>query len=225
MSTLSNVDNRQGGINASNAGLISNVSPEAQGSSTGVSVRYAQDPNKQWFVLRATYHRENLAYDYITKDNTEVFLPTHYVHKLINGKQKRIVEPLLPQLVFVYATKDKVERYIKNTPRLSFLNYYYDHFQTGKDGKNPPLTIGYDEMINFIRMTNLDDDHIRVVEPQHCHFKSGDKVKIVKGKFAGVTGRIARIAGQQRIVVEIKGLCLVATAYIPTAFITSLKTE
>lgn len=44
-------------------------------------------------------------------------------------------------------------------------------------------------------------------------------VKVIGGEFEGVTGKVARIAGQQRVVVEISGLCLVATAYIPSAFI------
>ncbi len=219
MNTLSNVNDRRGGTNTSHAGLTPNVSPKAQSSHTGVSVRYAQDPDKQWFVLRATYNREKLAYDYITKDMTEAFLPTHYVVKFVDGKRKRVIEPLLPQFVFVYATKDKVDLYIDNTPELSFLNYYYDHFRIGKDGKNPPLTIGYDEMMNFIQIASVDDDHIMVVEPKHCRFKDGDKVKVTKGKFAGVTGRVARVAGQQRVVVEIEGVCLVATAYVPTAFL------
>lgn len=223
MNTLPNVNTRRGGTNSSHAGFTSNVSPEAQSSQTGVSVKYAQNPNKQWFVLRATYNRESKAYDFITKDETEAYLPTHYVHKIINGKRKRVIEPLLPQLIFVYSTKDKVETYVKNTPELSFLNYYYNHFKTENDGNNPPLTISHHEMMNFINVTSVEDDHIMLVEPQHCHYKSGDKVQIVKGKFAGIKGRIARISGQQRIVVEIEGLCLIATAYIPSAFIKAIS--
>ena len=55
------------------------------------------------------------------------------------------------------------------------------------------------------------------------HYKSGDKVRVIAGDFKGVVGKVARIAGQQRIVVEISGLCLVATAYIPTDFIEIVK--
>ena len=46
-----------------------------------------------------------------------------------------------------------------------------------------------------------------------------DIVKIIDGEFKGVTGKVARIAGQQRVVVEIAGVCMVATAYIPSIFI------
>ena len=74
-------------------------------------------------------------------------------------------------------------------------------------------------MINFIRATSTDNDHVRVVSSEQCHFKSGDVVRVTGGEFEGVTGKVARIAGQQRVVVEISGLCLVATAYIPNGFL------
>lgn len=50
-------------------------------------------------------------------------------------------------------------------------------------------------------------------------------VKVIDGEFKGVTGRVARIAGQQRVVVEISGLCLVATAYIPNGFLETVQNQ
>ena len=38
---------------------------------------------------------------------------------------------------------------------------------------------------------------------------------ITEGDFKGIQGRVARIAGQQRVIVELFSGCLVATAYIP----------
>ena len=40
-------------------------------------------------------------------------------------------------------------------------------------------------------------------------------VVVTEGEFKGVHGRVARIAGQQRVVVELFDGCLVATAYVP----------
>lgn len=42
-------------------------------------------------------------------------------------------------------------------------------------------------------------------------------VRVMDGEFAGVEGRVARVSGQQRVVVEVEGVCLIATAYIPSA--------
>ena len=49
--------------------------------------------------------------------------------------------------------------------------------------------------------------------------KSGDIVRVIGGPFCGVEGRVARVAGQQRVIVTINGLCSVATAYVPSAFL------
>lgn len=78
-------------------------------------------------------------------------------------------------------------------------------------------------MTNFIKATSTESEHVRIVSSEQCHYKTGDIVKVIGGEFKGVTGRVARISGQQRVVVEISGLCLVATAYIPSDFIKSIK--
>lgn len=74
-------------------------------------------------------------------------------------------------------------------------------------------------MLNFIRLTSINNEHIKVVSPENCHYKNGDEVEVTDGEFKGVRGKVARVAGQQRVVVEINGVCLVTTAYIPSAFI------
>lgn len=180
---------------------------------------YTQDPQKHWFVLRATYNRQKMAYDYIVSKGEQAYMPLHYVQKNVGGKRKRVLVPYLPQLLFVYVSEEKVCELVEQTPELSFLTYYYNHFKTDASGKNPPLVIPYHSMMNFIRVTSIDNEHIKVVSPEQCHYKSGDLVRVVEGDFAGVEGRVARVSGQQRVVVAIEGLCLVTTAYIPSAFI------
>lgn len=78
-------------------------------------------------------------------------------------------------------------------------------------------------MINFIKATSTESDHVRIVSNEQCNFKSGDIVKVIDGEFKGVTGKVARIAGQQRVVVEVVGGCMVATAYIPNVFLEVCK--
>ena len=48
-------------------------------------------------------------------------------------------------------------------------------------------------------------------------------VKVIEGPFKGVEGRVARIAGQQRVVVSLSKIGLISTAYIPTAFLEILE--
>jgi transcription antitermination factor NusG len=114
-----------------------------------------------------------------------------------------------------------LEQLFRNEKDLDHLRFYRDKIKNvcEFDKKHPPVVVSYNEMLNFIKLTSVESEHIKLVEPEHCHYKSGDMVRIVDGDFAGVIGRVARIAGQQRVAVEISGLCIVATAYIPKNFI------
>ena len=223
MNTLSNVGTRRGGNNPPTLDLPPVFSPENQELETGVSVRFALDPNKQWYVLRITYNRIVKAYELLKKDKMEIYIPMHHVQKTIHKKKKRVLEPLLPNIIFVYTTLEHIIQFVKDNLNSTFINFYFDHCKQDEFGKNPPLTVGYNDMMNFINITSVDNDHIKVVTTEQCHYKSGDVVQIIDGDFKGVTGRVARISGQQRVVVELEGLCLVATAYIPSGFLVKIE--
>lgn len=169
--------------------------------------------------MRASYGRELKAQDLIVQDGTYAYVAMHYVIKRERGKTVRRLQPLVPNLLFVYTTAQQADTYAKNNPRLPFLSYYYDHFAVTQSGNNAPLTIPDADMMSFILATSTRSEHLLVVSQAQCHFKSGDQVRVTDGAFAGVTGRVARVAGQQRVVIQLTGLGLISTAYIPTAFI------
>ena len=225
MNALLNAHTPKGRSKSPHVGLTSNVLPEAQRSQTGVSSDYVQKADHEWFVLRVTYNRTQKACDIISTANVQSYMPMHYIIKKEIGKKKRMLQPLLPNLFFVYATRETVNSIIKKKgEETSVLKFYLDKTKPLEDnGKHPPLTIPFTSMTNFIKATCTDSEHVRIVSAEQCHYKSGDIVKVIDGEFKGVTGRVARIAGQQRVVVEISGLCLVATAYIPSAFLLKNK--
>lgn len=232
MDALLNADTRRGGNNPSSAGLTSSTSPEVQGqetknSQTGVSSNCVPKGKKQWFVLRVTYGRTEKALGYFQAKNVETYLPMHYVVKIVNGNRKLIKEPLLPNIIFAYMTREKTHEFVKK-PALtaSWIKYYTDKTKPvePETGKNPPVIIPDNEMINFIKLTSVNSEHIMVLPPKRCHFKKDDLVRIIEGPFTGVVGRVGRAAGQQRVFVVLDGVCNVATAYIPTDFIQSIDT-
>ena len=232
MNALPNADNRRGGKNPSSVGLASNTSPEVQGlktenSHTGVSSNFVPKGKKRWFVLRATYGRTEKALGFLKAKNIETYLPKHYVIKEINGKRKLVHEPLLPNIIFAHMTREKTHEFVKE-PAITakWLKYYTDKTKPiePETGKNPPVTIPDNEMLNFIKLTSVNSEHIMVLPPERCHFKSGDLVRVIDGAFTGVVGRIGRAAGQQRVFVTLEGVCNVATAYIPNDFIQKIET-
>ena len=224
---LPNADTRRGGKNSSCARLTSCTFPEvqsnyAENSHTGVSSDCVHKEKKQWFVLRATYGRTEKALVVLQTANVETYLPMHYVVKEINGKRKLVHEPLLPNIIFSRMTRKESHEFVKEpAPSAKWLKYYTDKTKPIENttGFHPPIIIPDNDMINFIRLTSVDSEHIMVLPPERCHFKSGNPVRVIEGPFTGVVGRVARAAGQQRVIIELEGMCNIATAYIPNDFI------
>ena len=223
MSTLSNVETRRGEAKPPSVRVAPDSIPEARSSQTGVSVRYVPTPGMSWYVFRASYGREDKASDYIVEDGTFVYIAKRFARKTVKGKQKKVLETLIPNLLFVYTSEEKAEEYVKNTPALSYLTYYYNHFEQDETLKNPPLTVSCREMENFIIATCNKSEHLKFVEEAQCHFKGGETVKISDGLFKGVEGKVARVSGQQRVIVSLSNVGLISTAYIPTAFICRIE--
>lgn len=196
---------------------MTNESPKTQ-------ERFCKDPDKHWFVLRITYGRVLKAHNVLsTQEGIEVYMPVRYTIRNINGRNRRVTTPMLHSLLFVYSKLETIDHIVKSisdkTNTKNLISFYFDHFRTKSDGKNIPLIIPYNAMMNFIRITSIDNEHIRLIPPDQCHYRNGDLVRIIEGDFKGIVGRVARVAGQQRVVVELDGICMVTTAYIPSAFI------
>ena len=201
---------------------LTSCTPSIQSNKDGVSVENVLDANKQWFVLRVSYGRIIKAKAFIEAKGLECYVPMRYKEVRKQGKKQIITEPLLSSFLFVYATAEQVEtllhhnKVVANESR-ALLSYYFDHTIHRQDNPdcNPPLTIRDKVMNNFIKLTSIKNPHIIPVTTDIIKFKMGDEVVVTEGEFKDIHGRVARIAGQQRVVVEIFEECFVATAYIP----------
>ena len=225
MSTLSNVTTRRVESNPPSVRFAPDAFPEAKSSKTGVSVRYAPAPNKRWYVFRVSYGREDKASDILTDDGTYTYIAKKIVEKYVRGKRKRYLQTLIPNLLFAYTTKEKAETYVRNKAELACLSFYYNHFELDNEKKNPPLTISDEEMSRFSQATCNMNKHLLFVQPSQCHFKGGEQVRVIDGPFMGVEGRVARVAGQQRVVISLSSIGLISTAYIPTAFLRPINSD
>lgn len=201
---------------------LTSCTPSISKNKGGVSVENVPNANRQWFVLRVSYGRIVKAKAFIEAKGMECYVPLRCKEVRKQGKQRIITEPLLPSFVFVRDTKDQVDALLydgKSNPTegKSLLSYYYDHTIQCQDhpDRNPPLTIRSEAMNNFIRLTSIENPHIIPVTSPNIQYKMGDHVVVTDGDFKGIHGRVTRIDGQQRVVVELFDGCLVATAYVP----------
>ena len=201
---------------------LTSCTPSISKNKGGVSVENVPDSNKQWFVLRVSYGRIIKAKAFVEAKGLECYVPLRYKEVKKHGKRRIITEPLLPSFLFVHATAEQVETLlyevkVNSLESRNLLSYYFDHTVHRQDNPkhNPPLTIRNEAMDNFIRLTSIKNPHIIPVTTEIIQYKLGDMVIVTEGEFKDIHGRIARIAGQQRVVVELLEECFVATAYIP----------
>ena len=209
------------GSSCPSAGLTS-CTPSISKNKGVVSVENVPDASKQWFVLRVSYGRIVKAKAFVEAKGFECYVPIRYKEVKKHDKKRIITEPLLSSFLFVHAAAEQVDSFlqdknIKAPENKALLSYYYDHTSHCENSptKNPPLVISDAAMDNFIRLTSIHNPHIIPVTSENIKYKLGDEVMITEGDFKDIHGRVARIAGQQRVVVELFEGYLVATAYIP----------
>ena len=237
--TLENVHTIGGGETPPCAGLTPNVLPEAQStisavsSHTGGSTRNVhtgttlkqqkQEETPHWYALRCTYGREKAAYDYFVAKGIIAFYPTTNAVKIINGKRKVVAESRLPNIFFALGTEEQIKTFVYDNVNLPFLRFYYRHVHVGCRINKTPLIVPDYQMESLKIICAADADNTIVSLDEVPKFKKGQLVRVVDGAFKGVTGIVARYQGQQRVGIVIDGLLTVATAYIPSAFLSKFK--
>ena len=218
-------------------GLIPNVLPKVNDatlrtdSNTGVSTRNIPTPtndntaitqkNARWYVLKTTYGREKKACDYLIAQNIKTFYPTITTVKERQGKRKTITESRLTNLFFAYGTESQLTPLVQKNPLMPYLRFYCRFHREAGELRREPITVPQKQMESLMKIC-AEEDTLLFTETIH-KFEKGEMVRIVKGPFCGVEGRIARFKGQQRVGVIIDGLLTVVTAYVPTAYVELIR--
>ena len=221
-------------VPASGEGLQPFTPPKAEHSQSGVSVEYAFHPQRHWLVLRSTYGRTDRVADLLIAAGYYVYVARRIEYHIVDGRRRRSLRQLIPNIVFAYLTLDearlllgRVDNQPSPVPELPFIaSFYYNHFVLDRFGKNPPLEIPARQMQPFIDITrSADDNLVYVTDDRIVHVKTNDYVYVSQGKFRGCVGVVVRVAGQQRVGLQLADLGWVATAYVPTAFLQVISKE
>lgn len=160
----------------------------------------------------------------MTAKGITAFYPTTNVVKLIKGKRKVVTESRLPNIFFAYGTEAQLKEYVFDNVNLPFLRFYYRHIHEGNTIKKTPLIVPDNQMDSLKIICAADADNTFVSLVKVPKFEKGQLVKVTDGAFKGVTGRVARWQGQQRVGVVVDDLVTVVTAYIPSAFLENMTT-
>jgi transcription antitermination factor NusG len=162
-----------------------------------------------WYVLRVTYSRELKIKAILDEKGVRTFVPMMWRKRTAeNGKSEKKLVPAVGNLCFVYWTRSEIDEFIRGYGDNSPVHYYWDRTL------QKPMTVPDKEMNDFITVaSSMDEDLIYITEISD-KLREGQSVKVKRGPFAGVTGKVVRIRKSRRIMVELPGMLAVASTYV-----------
>lgn len=167
---------------------------------------------QQWYAAKVKPHTEKKIRNYFSENGIEHYIPFQTVVVECRGRKAKKEKPLISGLVFVRTTK----QIALTLPQLSGFTLNFMHNRETKD----LLTIPEKQMSDFMFVLNLSEKAMPI---PNNNLRRGDKVRVIKGSFAGVEGELVRIKGHKRVVVRLEGIFSLATTYIPGEFLEKVE--
>ena len=200
--------------------------PQAETSGRGKSVEYALSADVlYWFPIRATHHRAQKVYERLAElhnDRLTPYLPIlcriEYSNEYVDHPTQQVKEePLDGGLLFVQCTLTDFRELLQH--QIPGLTPYYNHFATNEFGRNEYLVVPDRQMESFRIIVESRNQEIIVRQTDLPPIIEGDRVMVTDGPFAGVAGIVMKHKHQKRVFVQLQGVGIFATAYVPEAFL------
>ncbi len=159
------------------------------------------DIDRAWYVLHTRSRFEQVVFDGLGRKSLEAFLPKMSVMSKRRDRRKTIRVPLFPGYVFVKSALNVYERLeiVKTVGVVRLVG--------NKDGPVPVP----DESVDSLKIMVAGDHPIAT----GTRFRKGDRVIVLEGPFAGITGFFVRYRGEGRVVVSIEALGQYAAVDVP----------
>jgi transcription antitermination factor NusG len=165
--------------------------------------------NISWYAAKVKYQTERKIKNYLTECGIEHYIPFHKVIlERNNGRRKAVMRPVISCFVFV-RTDLKTAMALPIDTGMT-MNYIRD-IDTGQF-----LVVPDKQMQDFMFVLDFSEETIRL---ENKNLQRGDRVRVIKGPFAGIEGELIRIKGHKRVVVRLEGIFSVATTYIPSSLL------
>ncbi len=145
-----------------------------------------------WYVLHTRSRFENVVHDGLYKKSLEVFLPKIKVPSRRRDRKLMIKVPLFPGYLFVRTDLNPYQHIeiVKTAGAVRLIG-----------NKEGPIPVS-ESTVESLRIMVATDHPVTT----GTRLKKGDRVMVIAGPFAGVTGTFVRYRGKQRVVVNIEAL-------------------
>ena len=145
-----------------------------------------------WYVLHTKSRFENVVHEGLLKKNLDVFLPKIKVRSKRRDRRMMIRVPLFPGYLFV-RTDLRADRHLEIVKTVGAVRLIGT-----KDG---PVPVPDETIASLEIMVSTE-----LPVSTGGRLQRGDRVVVVAGPFAGVTGTFIRYRGKRRVVVNIEAL-------------------
>ena len=147
---------------------------------------------RQWYVLHTKSRHEKVVNDLLLKKSVEAYLPIVTVRSKRRDRKAMIRIPLFPGYLFV-KTDLHPDSHLEVVKTVGAVRLIGNHQR--------PIPVP-DETIESLKIMVSAEGTVTT----GTHLRKGDKVIVVHGPFAGVTGTFIRYGGRGRVIVNIEAL-------------------
>lgn len=182
-----------------------------------MSTNEVSENDLKWYAVRVTYSREMVVKNYLDGCGVENYIPMHLAERIYNGQRRKVSEPLVHNLIFIRTSAERL-REIKTGTVLP-IRYIIDR------ETNSPTVIPDRQMQDFMTVIATHHQHVEVVPTESLDLRSGDRVRVTDGPFAGIEGRYIRHKGHSKVAVEVRNIATALTAYVPAKYVERLSDD
>lgn len=174
--------------------------------------------NLHWYALKVFFNRVFYVEDYFKQQGIDCYIPCETVSVTRkDGHKHKVRKPAISSLLFFRSTEQQaIEVQAQLRGQVSL-------YTRCENMSKRPIVISDKEMNVFMLVSSSGDKGLEYFGNDDIKFRKGDYVQVTDGCFKGLEGYVCRIKGDRRLVIEVQGVCAVATSYIPQCFLRKVQ--
>ena len=165
-----------------------------------------------WYAAKVRYQTERKMKSWLDEQSIENFIPFRKVLVEQKGRKIQRERPVVPGLLFIRTdSQTACTLPAESSTKMVYLRNLENH---------QFLIIPDKQMQDFMFLLDFSESAVRIL---NTNLRQGDRVRVIKGDFAGIEGELIRVKGHKRVVVRLEGLFSLATTYIPSSYIERIE--
>lgn len=171
-----------------------------------------------WFAVRTFYCKEESVARYLSSHGIEHFIPQRYQEEVtLDGERKRKLVPAVHNLLFIKSTisEKEMKDIISQCPvSVSVIK---------NQGTKKYYQIPNSQMVEFRAICDPNYKDTLYVDQEVAEARVGEEVRVVRGQFTGLKGKLVRYKNRSYVVIVLAGLGVMI--HIPKWYCRKLNEE